>query len=310
MDALKVQANGIEIAYETFGDPADPAMLLIMGLGTQMIGWPDPLCTALADQGYYVIRFDNRDVGLSTHFRDERAPSLLNLLLKRAQPPYTIADMADDTVGLLDALGIETTHVFGLSMGSFIAQTLALRQPHRVRSLTLMMTSTGAFLVGYPKPALFARMLRRRVAADRSEAQAMAVETFRIIGSRGYAFDEERFQDLAGRSYDRAYDPGGYVRQLAAVLSQPNRTAQLRQITAPTLVMHGLHDPLVTPSGGVATARAIPNARFVGFSGMGHDLPQALWPRFAKEVSEHAASAERRRATAGAIDLTEAAPQR
>jgi pimeloyl-ACP methyl ester carboxylesterase len=292
MDVRTVQANGIEIAYETFGEPADPAILLIMGLGTQMIAWPDPLCTALADAGYFVVRYDNRDVGLSTHLRDVLAPSVLDVLLRRTRPPYTMADMADDAVGLMDALDIPSAHVVGASMGGFIAQTVALRHPDRLRSLTLMMTSTGALTVGYPRPSLFARLLRRRVAADRADVQANALETFRIIGSRGYAFDEEYLSELAGRSYDRAYDPGGYLRQLAAIAGQPNRTAGLRRIAAPTLVIHGLHDPLVAPSGGLAAARNLRSAKFVGFSGMGHDLPRALWPQFVAEITGLAAQAD------------------
>ena len=292
MNVRTVQANGIEVAYETFGSPADPPILLIMGLGTQMIAWPDPLCRDLAERGYFIVRYDNRDVGLSTHLRDIRAPSVLDIVLRRAQPPYTLADMAADAIGLLDALGLDDAHVVGASMGGFIAQTVALQYPDRLRSLTLMMTSTGSLLVGYPKPSLFARLTRRRVAADRTEVQANALETFRIIGSRGYAFDAEYLSDLAGRSFDRAYDPGGYLRQLAAIAAQPNRTSGLRRIAAPTLVIHGLHDPLVAPSGGLAAARNLRNAKFVGYSGMGHDLPRALWPEFVSEITALAARAD------------------
>jgi pimeloyl-ACP methyl ester carboxylesterase len=292
MNVRTVQANGIEVAYETFGNPADPPILLIMGLGTQMIAWPDPLCRDLAERGYFIVRYDNRDVGLSTHLRDVKAPSVLDIVLRRAQPPYTLADMAADAIGLMDALGLEDAHVVGASMGGFIAQTVALQYPDRLRSLTLMMTSTGSLLVGYPKPSLFARLTRRRVAADRTEVQANALETFRIIGSRGYAFDEEYLSDLAGRSYDRAYDPGGYLRQLAAIAAQPDRTSGLRRIAAPTLVIHGLHDPLVAPSGGLAAARNLRNAKFVGYSGMGHDLPRALWPEFVSEITALAARAD------------------
>ena len=294
MDARVVEANGIEIAYETFGDTANPPIVLVMGLGTQMIAWPDPLCEGLAERGYYVIRFDNRDVGLSTHLKDVRAPSVLDVAMRRAKPPYTLADMADDVVGLLDALDLESAHLVGASMGGFIAQTMALRHPLRLRSLTLIMTSTGSWLVGYPRPSLFARLTKRRVTADRQTVQANALEMFRIIGSRGFAFDEEYLSEIAGRSYDRAHDPGGYLRQLAAIAAQPNRTAGLRRITVPTLVIHGLHDPLVAPSGGLAAARNLRNAKFVGYSGMGHDLPRALWPEFVSEITALAARSERR----------------
>jgi len=165
----------------------------------------------------------------------------------------------------------------------------------RVRTLTLMMTSTGSRRVGQPKPRVYTRMLRRRVAGDRPAVMSATVETFRLIGSPGFAFDEAYMRDLAGRSWDRGYDPDGYRRQLAASMSQPNRTAELRRITAPALVIHGLHHPLVAPSGGLAVARAIPGSRFVGYSGMGHDLPRALWPEFVREIASLAALGEQRR---------------
>lgn len=292
MDVQKVSANGIEIAYETFGDPADPPILLIMGLGTQMIAWPEPLCQDLAQRGHFVVRFDNRDVGLSTHLVDERAPSMLHVTLRRKRPPYTITDMADDALGLMDALGFESAHVVGASMGGFIAQTVAVRQPHRVRSLTLIMTSTGSRRVGNPKPALYAQLTKDRVVADRQSAQERLVETFRIIGSKGYAFDEEYLMDLAGVAYDRGHDPGGYFRQLAAIAAQPDRSGQLRRIRVPALVIHGLHDPLVAPSGGLSAARLLRNAKFVGYAGMGHDLPRELWPDIAMEIAVLAQRAE------------------
>jgi pimeloyl-ACP methyl ester carboxylesterase len=296
-ETLRAHANGIEIAYETFGESSAPPVLLVMGLGTQMIAWPDELCRSIAERGFFVIRFDNRDVGLSTHLSDVPAPKLSDLIVRRHRPPYTVSDMADDAVGLLDALDIESAHVVGASMGGFIAQDIAIRHPRRVRSLALMMTSSGSRRVGHPKPNVFLRALRRRVVDDRLSAMDSAVETFRIIGSQGYAFDEEHLRDLAGRSYDRAYDPQGYLRQLAAVVAQRNRTSRLRRVEVPTVVMHGLNDPLVNASGGLALARTIPGAQFVGFAGMGHDLPRALWPRFADEICHVASLGEQRRAT-------------
>lgn len=287
-----VKANGIELAYETFGKKTDPPMLLIMGLGTQMIAWPDQLCRDLADRGFWVVRYDNRDVGLSTHLQEKGIPSLFGVGVRRASPPYTIQDMADDAVGLMNALGMESAHVVGASMGGFIAQTLAIGHPHRIRSLTLIMTSTGAQLVGNPKPSVFSRLTKRRVVADRLSAQEALVETFRLIGSKGYAFDEEYLMDLGGRSYDRGVDGGGYMRQLAAITRQPDRSAQLRQLRIPSLVIHGLHDPLVATSGGLAIAKNLRNAKFVGYSGMGHDLPRALWPEFAREIAALAEGAE------------------
>ena len=293
MSVQKTKANGIEIAYETFGDPTNPPILLVMGLGTQMIAWPDDFCVGLAQRGYFVVRFDNRDVGLSTHMQD-RAPSMVDVVVRRKKPPYTIHDLAADAVGLMDALNLDSVHLVGASMGGFIAQTVAIAHPQRIRSLTLIMTSTGSRRVGNPKPALFSRLTKRRVVADRASAQAMTLETFRIIGSKGYAFDEEYLLEMAGESYDRAHDPGGYLRQLAAIAAQPDRTDQLRRLRVPALVIHGLHDPLVAFSGGLAAARALRNAKFVGYSGMGHDLPRALWPEFVQEIGSLADRAEGR----------------
>ena len=280
----RVHANGIDIAYETFGDAGAPPLVLVMGLGTQMLAWPDELCEQLAASGLYVVRFDNRDCGLSTHLDHLPVPSMRDILLRR-RPPYLIDDLADDTVGLIDALGLGRVHLVGASMGGFISQLVAVRHPDRLRSLTLMMTSTGSRRVGQAKPHLFRQLVRRRRVTDRHQAMAAAVQTFSLIGSQGYAFDEDYLRDLAGRSYDRAYDPKGYLRQLAAVAAQGNRTRELRRITVPTLVMHGLHDPLVAVSGGLALARTIPRSRLVGFSGMGHDLPRALWPDFVTEIT-------------------------
>src|SRR4051794_34885495 len=244
-----VQANGIEIAYETFGDRTDPPVLLVMGLGTQMIAWPDELCEQLAAGGRWVIRYDNRDTGLSTHLRDLPAPDVKSVLLRRQKPPYTVDDMAKDLLGLLDALGIDRAHVVGASMGGFIAQTAALIAPERFRSLTLIMTSTGSRLVGQAKAHLVPRLLRRRRAGDRETAIELAVETFTAIGSRRSLFDPDHIRDLAGRSYDRNHDPAGYLRQLAAIVAQPDRTKRLTKLDVPTLVVHGLHDPLVQVSG-------------------------------------------------------------
>jgi pimeloyl-ACP methyl ester carboxylesterase len=284
MSITTAAVGDLEIAYETFGDPSDPALLLVMGLGTQMLAWPDPFCEDLAAAGRYVIRFDNRDVGLSTHLHGVTAPPPVKVLMRRARPPYRIKDMARDALGLLDALGISDADVVGASMGGFIAQTMAVEAPERVRTLTLIMTSTGGRTVGRPSARVARDLLRRRSVSDRESAIAAAVEVFRVIGSPGYAFDEELLQRQAGASYDRAYDPAGYLRQLAACLAQPDRTRHLARLRVPTLVMHGLHDPLVSVSGGLALARTIPGSRFVGFSGMGHDLPQPLWQPMAQEV--------------------------
>ena len=280
----RLAANGLELAYESFGSPSDPPVVLVMGLGTQMIAWPDALCEQIAAAGRYVVRYDNRDVGLSTHLDDLAIPDIRAVALRRKRPAYFVDDMSDDLLGLLDGLGLERAHLVGASMGGFITQTFTLAHPERVLSQTLMMTSTGSRRVGQAKPALIARLARGRERMDRAQAIEAAVETFRLIGSRGVLFEEEHLRDLAGRSYDRASDPRGYLRQLGAVLAQRNRTKALTGVTAPTLVMHGLHDPLVSVSGGLALARLIRGARFVGFSGMGHDLPPSLLPDFTREI--------------------------
>jgi pimeloyl-ACP methyl ester carboxylesterase len=279
--------NGIEIAYETFGDPSDPPIVLIMGLGTQMIAWPEDFCESLASAGHYVVRFDNRDIGLSTHLKSAPKPNPVKIAIKREDPAYTLEDMADDTVGLLDVLGLGAVDLVGASMGSYIAQTVALRTPERVRRLTLMMTTTGSRRVGQPAPQLWAQLLKRRNVQSREDAVAFSVSTFRTIGSPGFPFDEEHFADVAGRAYDRGYNPAGYFRQLGAVLAQGNRTKRLKQLRVPTLVLHGLADKLVPPSGGMAVAKAIPGAKFVGFSGMGHDLPRELREQFVTEITTH-----------------------
>jgi pimeloyl-ACP methyl ester carboxylesterase len=296
-----VQANGIELAYDTFGDRGDPALVLVMGLATQRLAWSDEFCDGLAGAGHFVVRFDNRDAGESTHFHEYGEPRVVDLVARRPHP-YRIDDMADDVLGLFDALDLDTVHVVGASMGGFIAQTVALRHPERVRTLTLIMTSTGSVRVGRPSLRVMLRLARRRApATDRELAIEETLRIFRLIGSRGFPVDDERLREIAGASYDRAYDPAGYLRQLAAILAQPDRTAALRRLTVPTLVMHGLDDPLVSPTGGLAIARAIPSSKFVGFSGMGHDLPRPLWPAITNEIVELTASAptsSRRAATA------------
>jgi pimeloyl-ACP methyl ester carboxylesterase len=278
-----VHVNGVEIAYDAFGDRSDPAVVLVMGLATQRVAWPDELCETLAAAGRLVVRFDNRDVGESTHLHEHGEPSLIDLLLRRPRG-YRIDDMADDVVGLVDALGLGTVHLVGASMGGFIAQTAAIRHSERIRTLTLIMTSTGSWRVGRADLRVVMRLARRGRASNRDVAIDETVRTFRLIGSRGFPFDEAWMRDLAGTSYDRGYDPAGHRRQLAAILAQPDRTAELRRLSIPTLVVHGLDDPLVSPTGGLALARAIPRSKFVGCSGMGHDLPRPLWPAITDEI--------------------------
>ncbi|HZQ57416.1 MAG TPA: alpha/beta hydrolase [Acidimicrobiales bacterium] len=280
--------GGLQLAYETFGSPGDPALLLVMGLATQMIAWPDPFCEELAGSGRYVVRFDNRDTGLSTHLSELPVPTPARALLRLDRAPYSIDDMAADAVGLIDALGLGTVDVVGASMGGFIAQTVALQSPGRVRTLTLMMTSTGSWRVGRPGLRTLWKLVRRGVVEGREGVQDAAVAVYGLIGSRAPLFDEHFVRDVAGRAYDRGLDPAGDARQLAAVLTQANRTRGLRALTIPTLVIHGLDDRLVAPTGGLALARTIPSARFIGYHGMGHDLPPSLWSELAHQIAAHA----------------------
>lgn len=282
---LTVRTGSIDLAYETFGRPGDPAVVLVMGLGTQMIAWPDEFCQQIADIGRFVVRYDNRDMGLSTHLSQLPAPRPPAVLLRRVPAPYSISDMARDLLGLLDGLGIADADIVGASMGGFISQSFALHAPKRVRSLTLIMTSTGSRRVGNAAPRAFGAAIFRRTPVDREAAVETAVATFRRIGSPGFPFDEVAVRSLAERSLDRSFDPDGVLRQLAACLRQADRTSGLAHLSIPTVVMHGLADPLVGVSGGLALARAIPGAKFVGFAGMGHDLPRPLWPNFVDEVT-------------------------
>jgi pimeloyl-ACP methyl ester carboxylesterase len=283
------RVGDVELCYETFGDPADPAMLLIMGLGTQMLGWADDFCAQLAARGFHVIRFDNRDIGRSTLMKGVRPPTIGQILRRdRRAAGYLLADMAGDAVGLLDHLGIERAHVVGASMGGMIAQTIAARHPERVHSLVSIMSNTGGRFRGQPALRTYPVFLRRSP-ADREGFIEHIVRLFRVIGSPG--FDEDELRQMLGRSHDRGYDPAGPGRQLAALLASGDRRAELRTITAPTLVIHGTADRLVAPSGGRATARAIPGARLLMIDGMGHDLPRRVWPQVLDAITDNAAQA-------------------
>jgi pimeloyl-ACP methyl ester carboxylesterase len=279
-------ANGITIEYETFGDPAAPPVLLIMGFAGQLTLWDPGFCADLADAGFYVIRYDNRDVGLSTWLDDTGEPDLLALLGGDASAPYSIADMAADAAGLLDALGLDAAHIVGVSMGGMIAQAFAIDHPARVRTLTSIMSSTGDPMVGQPDPDALAALVPAPP-TSRQEAMDQDVVMWRTIGSPGFPFDEAMVRERAGAAYDRAFHPAGNSRQFAAIATQPDRTAPLAAVTAPTLVIHGEADPLVDPSGGRATAAAIPGARLHLVPGMGHDMPQELSDPFVAELAAH-----------------------
>ncbi|MEV4703062.1 alpha/beta hydrolase [Actinoplanes sp. NPDC049316] len=278
-------SNGIDIAYETLGDPGAPALLLIMGLGAQLIDWPQEFCELLAAEGLRVIRFDNRDAGLSTVLHDRGVPDIAALRGgDRSQAPYLLADMAADTAGLLDALDVDRAHVVGASMGGMIAQQLTVDRPDRVASVCSIMSTTGDFSVGRATPEA-AAALGRPPAGSRDEAIAGTVAGSRLIGSPGFPAPEDELVRRASAKYDRGYHPLGTLRQYAAILASPDRTPALAGVTAPTLVIHGEDDPLVDVSGGHATAAAVPGAELLTYPGMGHDLPRELWPPMVEAIT-------------------------
>src|SRR3954452_13161594 len=282
--------DGVELCYQEMGDPAGEPLVLIMGLATQMIAWDEAFCAILAERGFRVVRFDNRDIGRSTRVRGAGVPNMVDLFIGRGEPAYHLRDMAADTVGLMDHLGIASAHVVGASMGGMIAQCTAIGHPHRVRSLTSIMSTTGSRRVGHPSYRTFGLLLGKRP-TEREAAIERVVKTFRTIGSPGYPFEEAWIRDLAGRSFDRGHSQAGIARQLHAITASGDRTAKLRQLRLPTVVIHGKNDILVNPSGGRATAEAIPDARLKLIEGMGHDLPRALWPDLVAEIACNAARA-------------------
>jgi pimeloyl-ACP methyl ester carboxylesterase len=283
----RVSANGIEITYQSLGDPAGPPLLLVMGLGMQLIHWDLELCEELADHGYHVVRFDNRDAGLSTKV-DAPVPRIVRAMAGfHIEAPYLLKDMADDTFGLMDQLEIERAHVAGVSMGGMIGQTMAVERPERVLSLTSIMSTTGERRAGMPKLRVWS-VLMRRAPARRDAFVEYFVRMFRMIGSPGFPQDEPRIRELASATFDRCHCPEGTARQLAAILASGDRTAALRHLRLPTTVIHGTDDPLIPFRGGVATARAIPGAELVAIPGMGHDMPREIWPELIAAVDRNA----------------------
>jgi proline iminopeptidase len=289
-----LNANGIRIAFDTAGDPKAIPLLLIAGLGLQLNAWPDEFVEGLADLGFYVIRFDNRDCGLSTRFDHAGTPSLAMAWLKSLvrwplRPPYTLSDMADDAIGVLSALGVARAHVVGLSMGGMIGQLMAAKFPARVSSLTSMMSSSGRRGLPGPTPAVRRAMLRRpRDPGDIEAAIDHAVHLLRAIGSPAYPTAEKQLRRRAARALRRSCCPDGIVRQVLAVAASGDRTPLLRTIAAPTLVIHGAADPLAPLACGVDTAQAIPGARLEVIEGMGHDLPAQLLERLLALIDAHA----------------------
>jgi pimeloyl-ACP methyl ester carboxylesterase len=287
MDERFARVGDLELCYETFGDPADPAMLLVMGLGTQMIGWHEEFCAMLAGRGFHVIRYDNRDIGRSTHLK-AAAPTQRQVATRdRRAATYTLDDMAEDAARLLTALDREAAHVVGVSMGGMIAQVLAARRPERVLSLASIMSTTGARWRGQPALRVMPFFLRPRP-STREEAVERTLALFRLVGSPGFDRDEERLREMSNLAFERGPgDAAGTGRQLAAIFASGDRTPSLSRITAPTVVIHGTNDRLVSPSGGRATAAAIPGASLEMITGMGHDLPRGVWSRVVDLVVEN-----------------------
>jgi pimeloyl-ACP methyl ester carboxylesterase len=273
-----VECNGLQLAYESFGSPTDPPLVLVMGLGTQLLGWPAEFCRLIADRGFQVVRFDNRDIGLSTYLDDLPTPDLAAIMGgDYATVPYLMSDFADDVVGLLDALGFAKAHVVGASMGGMIVQQLAIDHPDRLLSLCSIMSTTGDPKVGQGTPETLA-LLTRSPATSRDQAIEMSVAGLQMLSSPGYPATDDEQRVKAAAAYDRAFHPAGALRQTAAIVGSPDRTEGLRSVTVPSLVIHGTDDPLVNISGGEATVAAIPGATWLAIPGMGHDIPPGVWP--------------------------------
>ena len=284
-------SNGdITLHYDTKGSPDNPTILLVMGLGAQMTAFREDFCQLLVDAGFFVVRLDNRDVGLSSKTPGD-PPALVDLLANQgAEPsklevPYLLSDMANDAIAVLDAINVQQAHIVGVSMGGMIAQTMVIEHPERILSLTSIMSTTGNPAVGSAKPELMMQM-PMAVPSSREEAIANSVETFRLIS--GPAFDEQDHAQYAASAYDRNWNPNTQSFQIAAIFASGDRTDALHSVAIPTLVIHGKLDPLVQVSGGEATASAIPDSKLVVYDEMGHDLPDALWAEITDEIINHA----------------------
>ena len=295
----QLDANGLRIEYDTFGNPNDDPILLIMGLGTQMIAWPVDFCEALAARGHYVIRFDNRDIGLSTKFDGVRSPGRLRYLINHLlgtplDAPYTLSDMAADAVGVLDALDIESAHVVGASMGGMIAQLITVRRPERVKSLTSIMSTSGAPGLPRPRADVMRHVFRDR--PSKGDEKAMfehLVKSVRLISSPGDPRSDDEFRTLIKTTIERSFYPQGFVRQLAAIVDDGSRVSRLKTIDKPSLVIHGRDDPLVPVECGIDTARHIKGAKLEIIDGMGHDFPPQLIGRLTSLIADHLGEAGR-----------------
>ncbi len=284
-------SEDVEICYQTFGKPWDPAMLLVMGLGGPMTWWDPVFCQKLADRGFHVIRYDNRDTGRSSRLpgRVSRRQIVGAFVGRPTRPPYTLVDLARDGIGLLDELGHDSAHVVGVSMGGMIVQTMALRFPERVRSLTSIMSTTGRRSVGWQDPRLIPMLLARRT--SREGYIETSARLWKLIGSPLYPDTAEEVRARAAETWDRGVSRSGVARQMAAILAQPDRTRDLRGLDVPTLVIHGLNDKMVHVSGGRATSRAIPGSELLLVPGMGHDVPVDLHDQFVDAIVRNATRA-------------------
>jgi pimeloyl-ACP methyl ester carboxylesterase len=281
-------SNGLELEYDVLGHPGNPPVVLIMGLGAQLIDWPQEFCALLADRGYRVIRFDNRDAGLSSGLDELGIPDIAAIIGgDLSSMAYGLSDMAADVAGVLDALEIDRAHIAGCSLGGMVAQQFAIEFPDRVRSLTSIMSMTGDRTVGLPTPEA-AAVLGRPPAPTREIAIANAVMSSRIIGSPAFPLTDEELLRRATAKVDRAYRPAGTARQYAAALGSPDRTPDLHGVKVPAVVIHGAEDPLINVSGGQATAAAIPGAELVVIPGMGHDLPREAWQQIVDAIDRTA----------------------
>ena len=291
MNEQFAQVNGIELCYETFGERTGEPLLLIMGLGTQMIAWRADFCEQLAERGFFVTRYDNRDVGRSTRFDDVPPPKTTALFTRRAKGlAYTLADMADDAAGLIEHLGFESAHVVGASMGGMVGQMLAINRPERVRSFVSIMSTTGSRFVGQPAAAIYPFFMKPMPTSKEAYIER-ALKLWAVIGSPRFETSEDDLKEMLSLAYDRGLSPAGTMRQLAAIVASGNRTKDLTRIKAPTLVIHGTDDRMVRVSGGKATARAIPDAGLELIEGMGHDLPRGIWHRLIAGIEQTAARA-------------------
>ncbi|MCH9696459.1 MAG: alpha/beta fold hydrolase [Gammaproteobacteria bacterium] len=292
----QASANNIAIEYESFGKTSDPTLLLIMGLGMQMVAWPEQFCTELASRGYRVIRYDNRDTGFSTKFDGETTPGIGSLMLRSLlrlpiRVPYTLPDMANDAVGLLDALEVESAHVVGASMGGMIAQNMAATHPQRVNTLTCLMSTSGhRSLPGADSKVARHLFLSRPKDQGREAVIAHNMRSLELIGSPAYPIDADTRREMTAMSFDRSFFPSGFKRHVAAIVQDGDRRSRLRTIRTPTLVIHGREDPLIPLPGGEDIAAHVNEADLEIIDGMGHNLPVELWPQIIGRIAEHSSS--------------------